>query len=306
MDCDPQCNVTELFFASSKIVDDPDRELPGTSVYEALRLGFSGSVGKFDLAQVDLVQSEIYENLYLLKGDLELSRAETLFARAWNRAITEDIREKSIYSVLYRLLCSLGLEGSFDYILCDVAPSTGAITRMAVLACDGFFLPLVPDRFSYHAVSVLGKSLKDWIRKHEEISKTFEPFKLESFPGRPIFLGAVIQKFKVLRATPAKRSYSIWQERIEEIVDSSFLSEGWIPTSPKLDGKNSVVATIDDVGPLAPISLAFGRAIFDVEKENIAEISKGEADYADLVWQNWEDRMESYREEIKKIAEALP
>ena len=35
-DCDPQCNVTELFFASS-FYDDPDKELPGTSIYEALR-----------------------------------------------------------------------------------------------------------------------------------------------------------------------------------------------------------------------------------------------------------------------------
>jgi len=39
-DCDPQCNVTELFFASMESTDDPSQELPGTSIYEAIRPRF--------------------------------------------------------------------------------------------------------------------------------------------------------------------------------------------------------------------------------------------------------------------------
>ena len=37
VDCDSQCNCTELFFCSSEIYDDPDAQLPGTSIYEALK-----------------------------------------------------------------------------------------------------------------------------------------------------------------------------------------------------------------------------------------------------------------------------
>lgn len=38
VDCDPQCNMTEFFFASYPNVDEPDVELPGTSIYQALLL----------------------------------------------------------------------------------------------------------------------------------------------------------------------------------------------------------------------------------------------------------------------------
>jgi len=165
-DCDPQCNATELFFASSEMANDPEKELPGTSIYEAVKPRLWGDSTKTDPASVELVESEIYKNLFLLKGDLEFSRTETCFARAWNEAITEDVHEKSVYTVLYRLLSTLGEEGSFDYVLCDVAPSTGAMTRMAVLACDGFFLPLVPDRFSHCSGLVLGNALKEWVNYH--------------------------------------------------------------------------------------------------------------------------------------------
>lgn len=295
--------MTELFFASSEMANDPEKELPGTSIYEAVKPRLLGDSKKTNPASVELVESEIYKNLFLLKGDLEFSRAETCFARAWNEAITEDVHEKSIYTVLYRLLSTLGEEGSFDYVLCDVAPSTGAMTRMAVLACDGFFLPFVPDRFSYHSALVLGNALTEWIKRHEEVSKTFDPFRLESFPGDPKLLGAILQKFKVHDVSHSKH-YLKWQERIESVIKSTLLSDGRIKPGPKLDRDQPFIATIEDVGPLASISLIFGRAIFDVDMDLVVKASDGA--YADLVWHNWEERREEYREEIRKIAGALP
>lgn len=303
-DCDPQCNLTEIFFASSEIIADPERELPGTSIYQAIKGQLSGDSGRFDSSEVKLVQSEVYEDIYLLKGDLEFYRAENRFVKAWNSAITEDIHEKNVYAVLYRLFHSLGSDRSFDYILCDVGPSTDAITRAVFLACDGFFLPLIPNRFGYQAVQVLSGVLREWVKKHEEISRTFQPFKLDPFPGNPMFLGLILQNFKISRSLRAESFYRDWQDRIENLVITSFLSEDALSPGPHLRFEDPVVATISDVGPLAPVSLMLGRAIFDVHREDAAAVSSTR--YGDEIWGNWEDRREEYRREISKIAEALP
>lgn len=304
-DCDPQCNITELFFASDPKTNNPDFELPGTSIYQALIPRFYGEVAKIDPSEVKLVESKIYSNLFLLRGDFEFSKAEVYFSSALNLAITENIHEKNTYTALYNLLHDLGKANSIDYILCDVGPSTGAITRMVVLCCDGYFVPLSPDRFSNQAVKVLGQVLKDWVKSHHEVSKTFEPFKIKCFPGSPILLGAIMQNFKLSSDTKKiKESYKKWQDKIKENI-IAFLLNGDLAVSNKINRNQPFVAEILDVGPLAPISQLFGYAIFDVKQEHTKEASPGGEKYYGAVWQYWANKKIMYETEISKIAEAL-
>jgi cellulose biosynthesis protein BcsQ len=305
-DCDPQCNATELFLASSTEFDNPDKSLPGTSIYEALRPRFEGEVARVDVNKVELVPSPIYKGLFLLRGDLEFASAEGYLAIATNQAITENVHEKNTYLAIHRLLYGLGSENKFDYVLCDVGPSTGAISRMVVLACDGFFIPLTLDRFCSQAVRVLGKVLTEWIKRHEEISKTFEPFKLKPFPGKPCFLGAIIQNFKVHSGTSPKASYQRWQQKINDGLKSSVLDNAKIPLRAGLNLRNPFIASIRDVGPLVPIAQMFGRAIFDIDRRHTEAASTTGNAYGGAVWQNWVDRMNAYKDEILKIADALP
>ncbi|OPX82797.1 MAG: Nitrogenase iron protein [Methanosaeta sp. PtaB.Bin087] len=305
-DCDPQCNVTELFFASSEIADDPDKDLPGTSIYQALKPRFHGEIRQINPETVELVASELYPGLYLLRGDPEFTMAETYFANAWKQAITEDMHEKNTYVALYRFLHALANKHSFDYILCDVGPSTGAITRMVVLTCDGYFLPLTPDRFSNQAIEVLGKVLSEWFKRHAEISKTFEPYGLESFPGRPILLGAIIQDFKIYSAGKIKASYEKWQIELKKSLKTKLLAQESFPVREDLNQDDPFVAAIRDVGPLAPVAQKFGCAIFDVRKDQSAWAARDGKSYYGVVWQNWEIRKSEYRDEIKKMSEVLP
>lgn len=302
VDCDPQCNMTEIFLASNPEFDQPETDLPGTSIFQALLPRFKGEAGTINPNTVELVPSPIYENLYLFRGDLEFSLAETYFGTAWNQAITENIHEKNTYVSLHRLLEALGRSHNFDYILCDVGPSTGAITRMVVLACDGIFLPLVPDRFCNQAVRLLGKIVHDWVARHEQISASLAPFSIKSFPGKPVFLGAILQNYKVQNNARAKESYVKWQTRISENIKEYLVTpEGMIP-APTLDIDNPYIASIRDVGPLAPVAQMFGRAIFDIKQEHTREASTTGGMYYGTVWEPWIDRMEEYKREIAKIA----
>lgn len=305
-DCDPQCNLTELFLASNPDFDDPDKELPGTSIYQALLPRFRGETGAIDPTKIQLVESPLYKGAFLFRGDIEFSLAETYLGTAWNQAVTENIHEKNTYVALYKLLHSLGQSRGFDYVLCDVGPSTGAITRTVVLACDGLFLPLVPDRFCNQAVRLLGRVIFEWTTRHQQIAQTLAPFHIPAFPGKPVLLGAIIQNFKVHSAAKAKQSYLKWQERISKDVQAFLLSKEGMSSAPNLDPANPYIATIRDVGPLAPTAQMFGRAMFDIQQEHTKEASTTGQMYYGSVWQPWVDRMGEYKAEIGKIASAMP
>ncbi len=305
-DCDPQCNLTEMFTASSPDADDPDKELPGTSIYQALLPRFQGEASSIDPKSIEVVESNIYNNLHLFRGDLEFSLAETYLGTAWNQAVTENIHEKNTYVALHKLLIGLGESRNYDYILCDVGPSTGAITRTVILACDGIFLPLVPDRFCNQAVRLLGKVVKEWISKHEQIANTLSPFNINSFPGHPVLLGAIIQNFKIHSNSKTKSSYVKWQERISSDIKTHLLADNAMTAASGLSADDPYIATIRDVGPLAPVAQIFGRAMFDVEQEHTKEASTTGKMYYGSVWSPWEERMAEYKTEIEKIANVMP
>ncbi len=305
VDCDPQCNITELFFAANEDIENPNIELPGTSIYKALYPRFTGEKAKIDINDIELCVHNLYHNMSLLRGDLEFARAETYFGTAWNQAVTENIHEKNTYVVFNRLLQELGKEKSFDYILCDVGPSTGAITRTVILACDEIVVPLVPDRFCYQAVRLLGSVINEWEKRHSQICETLKPFGIQPFLGKPKLAGAIIQNFKIHSASKTKNTYIEWQNKISNEIRTKLIGENGIEAKEGFNPNNPYIATIRDVGPSAPVAQAFGRAIFDIQQEHTTIASTNGKMYYGTVWEPWVQRMNDYRQEIGKIAKAL-
>lgn len=305
VDCDPQCNSTELFFCSSDQIDEPDSKLPGTSIYEALRPRFEGDASRVDASRVDLAASPLYENLFLLRGDINFSRAEQFFATAVAQAITESIHDKNTYAVMGRMLRDLGKLHGFDYILCDVGPSAGSITRMVILSCDGIFVPTAPDRFSFQAILGMGSIMQEWIERHRAILSTFAPYGLEASLGEPLFYGAIVNNYKIQRAGKKKSSYLKWEELIKEAINTSLLDGKGLKPSSAHVSESPFVASIRDVGPMAPVAQMVGKAIFDISQRD-TELASSDGDYyRGAVWGDWLTRMEEYKGEISKIFNAI-
>lgn len=106
----------------------------------------------------------------LIRGDIEFSSlAEPYFGSSINLAITPNINEKNTYLSFRRLVKDLIAVYNFDFILIDLGPSTGAITRLAFLASDCFLVPVTPDRFCYLGVKTLPAIIRTWIN-HDKIA----------------------------------------------------------------------------------------------------------------------------------------
>ncbi len=307
VDCDPQCNCTELFFCSTESYDDPDAPLPGTTIYEALKPRFDGDAARIDAKKIELAASPIYQNLFLLRGDINFSRAEQNFSVAIAQAITEAVHEKNTYAVLTRLFRDLGSLHGFDYVLCDVGPSAGSITRMVILACDGVFIPTAPDRFSFQAVQGMGAIIGDWLSRHEAVVASLEPFGLEAYFPITKFYGAILNNYKIHRAGQKKASYLKWEGRVREALIAMLANPSLKrldPASPQLLSQ-PFVASIRDVGPMAPVAQLVGKAIFDIDQKD-TELASSDGDYyRGAVWGEWVKRMDEYNAEIAKLAAIL-
>ncbi|WP_248322662.1 AAA family ATPase [Caballeronia sp. Sq4a] len=187
----------------------------------------------------------------------------------------------------------------FDHILVDLGPSSGAITNLALLSCDSYFIPVTPDRFCAQAVDALARLIKVWIERHEKTISTFPPFGISSFPGEPVFLGAISQNFKAY-AGRTRRPYQYWEAEILEIVRDRIVAE-----LPSGSGSEEYVATIRDFGGLAPVAHIVGKAIFDLNREDTKFASAEGAAWQGVALESWLTRAAEYGAEIEKIAKVV-
>src|SRR5690606_14200554 len=166
-------------------------------------------------------------------------------------------------------------------------------------------VPLVPDRFCYQAVKLLGSVISEWIERHAIISQSLVPFGIEPFVGKPKLAGTILQNFKVHAGARVKESYIKWQNKISHEISTSLCKEGFFEPKNGFDINNPYVASIKDVAVLAPIAQLFGRAIFDIQQEHTKEASSDGRMYYGSVWAPWVDRMNEYKHEISLIAESI-
>lgn len=310
VDADPQCNITELLL--SKTIDDIDQKevttgsehkLPGSSILELLRPRIDGDTAEVNIDGTDIIK--INENLSLLRGDVSLSDIEDSLAEAHIQRFSNKTHEKRTYVALADFLRRLGEKEGFDYILIDVGPSSGALTRACFLACDGFFVPSAPDRFNVQAIGTLSSIVDRWIGEHSQVYGDFVKLGLPISLGKPKFLGVILQNFKVRSGVP-KPSYKLWMDRIPNRIEERLL-----PVMRKYSGSNldmtsglgrdtAIVTKIKDFESLAPIFQEAGKPLFNLSQDDTRAVNNGQQ-WTGKVWTEAQERMEAYKTELSKV-----
>lgn len=145
---------------------------------------------------------------------------EDALAEAHVQRFSNKTHEKRTYVALGDLLNRYGDSNDLDYILIDVGPSSGALTRACFLACDGFFVPTAPDRFNVQAIGTLSSIIKRWMNEHRQIYQNFLDLDLPIKTGLPKFLGVILQNYKIRGGKP-KPSYQMWMDRIPAKCENS-------------------------------------------------------------------------------------
>lgn len=315
IDADPQCNLTELMLAPLLAeLDEKERQtgveqkLDGTSLLEILIPRLEGEIAQIGLESVKTIT--IKENLELLRGDVALSSIEDALAEAHVQRFSNKTHEKRTYVALGDLLERYGAENQIDYILIDVGPSSGALTRSCFLTCDGFFVPTSPDRFNVQAIGTLTSIIERWIDEHQQIYENFKGLDLPVKPGRPQFLGIILQNFKIFGGQP-KPSYRMWMERIPTKAENTLFpmlrnfNTDTSDLTSGLAGENIVVTRIRDFQSLAPLMQEHGKPIFSITQDDTRVMDQAGRPWSGPVWESAQERMKNYEERIQEIVQHL-
>src|SRR5262249_50863163 len=108
---------------------------------------------------------QIRRGAWLLPGDIRLSNFEAILPVGWTEALAGEARGFRATSALHRLFVELRRQTDAEFIFVDLGPNVGALNRTALIASDGFVVPLSPDLFSLMALPSVGNSLREWNRQ---------------------------------------------------------------------------------------------------------------------------------------------
>lgn len=216
VDLDPQCNLTALALPEHMLESIWDDASPGRTVASCVE---RVRVGRGDLA--DPVGCELADDLYLLPGDLRLSRFESRLAREWPQIMAED-HEQALHVVtaLDRLAIAFANQVGAEILLFDVGPSLGALNRAILLASDAVVVPLAPDLFSLRGLQNVGEALREWrddwetarVKILQSANRRREPQPLLSQRFMQP-LGYIVQQHLALGDEPV-RAYQRWLAQI--------------------------------------------------------------------------------------------
>lgn len=166
VDCDPQCNTTQLImgeeFASAFYWDSHSET--ATTIFDLLQ----------PIQEGDSAISERFEPIRALRnrfrvdlvaGHPSFSFLEDKLSAAWGEVSAGQIggyRKTNWARSFCEKFCT-----NYDVVLFDVGPSLGAINRSVLLGCDHFITPMGSDIFSILGLRNISKWLQEAIRTYE-------------------------------------------------------------------------------------------------------------------------------------------
>lgn len=255
-DLDPQANLTSAFFDESQLelFWDPDSE--GT-ILNAVQPILRG-LGDIEIPPV----REAADRLWVLPGDLGLSRFEDRLSEAWPRGYDGDEAALRVTTAFHRVLHAAGASVDAELVLIDVGPNLGAINRSALLAADSILIPLAADLFSLQGLRNLGPTLRSWRASWQgNVLDEHAPPGLDMPKGSMRPLGYVVLQHAVRLDRPVK-AYDRWLRRIPTEFQRSVLGESG--ASPPVDPDPYRLATLRNYRSLMPLAQDVRKPMFDL------------------------------------------
>jgi cellulose biosynthesis protein BcsQ len=264
IDLDPQANLTAAFLEEEEIFDIWNSRQKGSTVYQCVKpLSSVGDITKPSL-------KTIATDLYLLPGDVALSRFEDTLSTEWPKSLDTNLyRPMRIISSFWQVIQMAADKIQADLILVDIGPNLGAINRSVLLTTDYVVIPLGADLFSLQGLSNLGPVLVEWREswqlrlKHWKSSKEsheYPEFRLPEGKMQPI--GYLCQQ-PIMRLSRPIQVYDRWVQKIPSVYREDVLQEEAI-ANMKQEEDPYCLAIIKHFRSLVPMGQEHRKPIFNL------------------------------------------
>ncbi|MCH9663899.1 MAG: AAA family ATPase [Gammaproteobacteria bacterium] len=269
-DLDPQANLTGMFLDIDRLEDIWTDEEQPKSIYGAILplLDGSGDIGNPHVEKIS-------DNLFLIPGDLRLSRSEDELNSQWPGCLDKNKRSFRVISAFFRSLTRAAEQCSADIILIDMGPNLGSINRSVLISAESLIIPLVPDIYSLQGLRNLGPTLRRW---REEWSERFKRNSYDDvlIPTADITpAGYVVLQHAVRLDRPVK-SYQKWVDRIPHEYRKFVLNEE-LPEKIMVENDQHCLAMLRHYRSLMPMAMEARRPMFYLKPSDGAIGAHGQA-----------------------------
>jgi len=264
LDYDPQCNISDIFLSEQALFDL--WESPAGEGLTVARSIDPVRRGKGDVLSPKLVG--VGDNLWLLPGDLALSRFEQTLAEEWPKTRSVDNERALDVTTALDHLSNLAADAvQADLLLLDVGPSLGALNRAALLACDAAVLPLAPDLFSLQGLKNVGPTLLEWRRDWTVVRNAhLHGREQEGLPPHDFTpLGYIVQQH-LSRADRPVAGYERWFSQIPFVFHQHVLGEQGASPSLRVEQDEACIATLKHFASLVPLAQLARKPMFDLKR----------------------------------------
>lgn len=272
VDLDPQCNLTRLAmgeeFYNKNLFSSSEK-----TIADVLRGVVEGG-SDIDL-RVQFLQVKSNVNLFLLKGDINLSVYESLLITAYGQAASGQQIGYFQTSAIDRFLREKGLSDQIDIFVIDTSPSLGLLNQMILLGADYFVVPVLPDAFSVQGIENLGTVYEKWKTNWRNSAKALAGNTETKFvlQGDPLFIGYIINSYNVYGEQPIA-DHRAWMEKIPNKV-REYLSEKHCRNGLVESSWKNPLQIIQDYGRIPAKCQEIGVAVFNLNPAQIAEHHQG-------------------------------
>jgi chromosome partitioning protein len=254
VDLDPQANLTSAF------LDEPTLEGLWDTETQTILAGVDPILeGIGDIRSLEPMR--IAEDLWLIPGDLGLSRFEDKLSASWPGGYQNDPAALRVTSAFHRIVRSTARSVGAVVALIDVGPNLGAINRATLLASDYLVIPLAADLFSLQGLKNLGPKIREWRQQWTQIRK-MASVSFELPGGTMVPAGYVVLQHAVRLDRPTK-AYAKWLNRIPTVYRLDVLGEA--PSGPESQTRvEHCLATLRNYRSLMPMAQDARKPIFDL------------------------------------------
>jgi len=167
IDCDPQCNATQLIMGLDFAADlywENSGQSKYSTISDVLQPIEDGDANiASNITPIPFNQNRFHVSL--VAGNPKLSIIEDKLSEAWTQLLSGDlggIRKSNWNSSLSNLI-----KDDYDIVFYDLGPSLGSINRSVLIGCDYFVTPMGSDIFSILGVRNIASWLDSWIGFYE-------------------------------------------------------------------------------------------------------------------------------------------
>jgi len=272
VDLDPQCNLSRLAMGEEYYLKNLFSSQEKT-ISDVLKGVVEG--GADVNLSVQFLPVKASSNLFLLKGDINLSIYESLLITAYGQAAAGQQIGYFQTSAIDRFLREKGLSEQVDVFIIDTSPSLGLLNQMILLGADYFIVPVMPDAFSVQGIENLGIIYERWKINWKNSAKALAGNTETKFvlQGDPLFIGYIVNSYNVYGEQPIA-DHRAWMEKIPDKV-KEYLSQRHCRNGLVESSWKNPLQIIQDYGRIPAKCQELGMAIFDLSPALVADHHQG-------------------------------